>query len=125
MFSEQYPVRNLDLIVNGEVAWRLSDEKGRTDWTLEHTLAITGSAWIAARAHGDAGTDAHTNPVYVYIGDARPFNPESVRHIIARLEASMATITIPDVVRRLGELKEELRRRIEPRPGPAAPGAKP
>lgn len=107
--SPQYPVRYLELIVNGDVVERLFDAKGRSEWSLRHVLPIRESAWIAARAYGDAGTDAHTNPVYVYVGDARPFDADSARQIIARLEGSIATIPIPSIVGRMEELKQELR----------------
>ena len=106
--SPQYPVRYLDLIMNGEVVERRFAAEGRTEWVLRHHLPLRGSCWIAARAYGDAGTDAHTNPVYVYRGDARPFNATSARRIIARLDGSMATIPNSAIVTRLGELKAEL-----------------
>jgi hypothetical protein len=46
--------------------------------------------------------------VYVYVGDARPFNAASARQIIARLDGAMAAITLPDVVERMTALKQEL-----------------
>lgn len=106
--SPQYPVRYLDLIANGAVVERRYDELGRTDWSLRHVLPIRASTWITARAYNDAGTDAHTNPVYVYVGDARPFNADSARQIIARIDGSIARIRIPEIVARLEELKVEL-----------------
>ena len=87
--SPQYPVRYLDLIVNGEVVERRFAPEGRSEWSLRHLLSLRGSCWIAARTYADAGTDAHTNPVYVYVGDDRPFNAASVRQIITRLEGSL------------------------------------
>jgi hypothetical protein len=106
--SPQYPVRYLDLIVNGEIVERRFDPNGRTDWSLRHLLPLRGSCWIAARAHSDAGTDAHTNPIYVYRGQRHPFNPTSARRIIARLDGSMAAIPLPEVRARLEALKTEL-----------------
>ena len=108
MQSPQYPVRYLDLIVNGTVVERRFDPAGRSEWSLRHLLPLRGSSWIAARAYSDAGTDAHTNPVYVYVGDARPFNAASARQIIARLDGAMAAITLPDVLERMSALKQEL-----------------
>jgi hypothetical protein len=106
--SPQYPVRYLDLIVNGVVVERRFDPAGRSEWTLQHLLPLKGSSWIAARTYSDAGTDAHTNPVYVYFGDARPFNATSVRNIIARLDGSRAAIPLPEIVSRIDSLKHEL-----------------
>lgn len=110
--SAQYPVRYLDLIVNGEVVERRFAPEGRTEWTLTHLLPLRGSCWIAARTYADAGTDAHTNPVYVYRGDALPFDAASARRIIARLDGSMAAIALPSVVARIGALKVEVEKLI-------------
>jgi hypothetical protein len=94
--------------VNGAVVERRFDPAGRSEWTLRHLLPLRASSWIAARAYSDAGTDAHTNPVYVYVGDARPFNATSARQIIARLDGSRAAISLPEVVARIDALKQEL-----------------
>ena len=110
VFSPQYPVRHLDLIVNGQLVEQLSDEHGRAEWSLRKSIPVRGSMWLAARAHGDAGTDAHTNPVYVYVGGERPFNAESIARIIKRLDESIATVSVPEVVQRMKEIKEEVRR---------------
>jgi hypothetical protein len=113
--SPQYPVRYLELIVNGEVVERRFAPEGRSEWALRHLLPVRASSWIAARAYGDAGTDAHTNPVYVYVGDALPFNAASARQIIARLDGSAAAIPLPDVVARIETLKKELQNLIRDR----------
>ena len=101
--------------MNGTVVERRFDPNGRSEWSLRHLLPLRGSSWIAARTHGDAGTDAHTNPVYVYVGQARPFNAASARQIIARLDGSMAAIPNPEIVARLGALKQELNALIRDR----------
>jgi hypothetical protein len=110
VFSPQYPVTHVDLVVNGKRVETLADEGGRAEWTLRKTLPLRESAWIAARAYGGAGTDSHTNPVYVYVGDARPFDPESIGRIVKRLDESIAAVGVPKVVQRMKELREELRR---------------
>lgn len=106
--SPQYPVRYLDLIVNGEVVERRFAPEGRSEWVLQHRLTVRASSWIAARTHADAGTDAHTNPVYVYVGDTRPFQAASARAIIARLDGSIAAIPLPGVVAKLKALQADL-----------------
>ena len=110
--SPQHPVRYLDLIVNGEVVERRFDPQGRSEWSLRHLLPVSGSAWIAARTYADAGTEAHTNPVYVYRGDRYPFNATSARRIIARLDGSIAAIPIPEITQRLETLKAALNQMI-------------
>jgi hypothetical protein len=107
--SPQYPVKHVNLIVNGKVVEELSDDSGRAEWNLRKTILLRESAWIAARAYGDAGTDAHTNPVYAYFGDARPFNVDSVARIIRRLDDSIASVSVPEVVQRMKDLREEMR----------------
>lgn len=113
--SPQYPVRYLDLIVNGEVVERRFAPEGRSEWSLRHLLPVRTSSWIAARAHGDAGTEAHTNPVYVYVGDGLPFDAASARRIIARLDGSAATIPNRNIVARIEILKNELKNLIHGR----------
>lgn len=113
--SPQYPVRHLDLIANGRVIERRYSAEGRSEWSLRHVLPVRSSTWIAARTYNDAGTEAHTNPVYVYVGGRLPFDPNSARRIIARLDGSMAAIPLPEVVARLATLKEELQRLIRDR----------
>lgn len=113
VYSPQYPVRYLELIVNGEVMERRFEPQGRSEWALRYIMPVSKSCWIAARTYADAGTDAHTNPVYLYFGDKRPFSARSARQIIARLEGSMQTIGLPDVISRMNELREELRTLIK------------
>jgi hypothetical protein len=115
VYSPQHPVRQLDLIVNGQVVERRFDAAGRSEWSLGHLLPLRGSCWIAAHAHGDGGTEAHTNPVYVYVGDRHPFSATSARSILARLDGSIAAIPLPTIAARLNELKAELHRLIRDR----------
>lgn len=113
--SPQYPVRYLDLVVNGAVLERRFEPAGRSEWVLRHVLPIRGSTWIAAHAYNDAGTEAHTNPVYVYVGDTRPFNADSARQIIARLDGSIERSRVPEITARYEALKAELRSLIRDR----------
>jgi len=105
-------VRYLDLIVNGEVVERRFDAAGRSEWSLRHLLPVRASCWVAARAYSDAGTDAHTNPVYVYVGDQRPLVAKSARQIIARLEGSIESIRLPAIVSELERLKGEVQKLV-------------
>jgi hypothetical protein len=114
--STHYPTRYLELIANGAVVERRFEDKGRSEWSLRHILPVRGSTWIAARTYSDAGTDAHTNPVYVYVGDKLPFSANSARQILARIDGSIATVTLPDVVARFKALKLEVQNLIDGRP---------
>lgn len=110
--SAQYPVRTLELIVNGEVVERRFAPEGKSEWSLRHLLSVPASCWIAARVSGEPGTEAHTNPVYVYREGKVPFNAVSARQIITRLEGSMATITNREIVGRMETLKHGLEEMI-------------
>ncbi len=106
--SEIYPVRFLELIVNGWVVSRELFDEPKVAFQFQRSVQITESAWIAARTYAEAGTEAHTNPVYVYVGGRLPFNRDSARNIISRLDGSIETITNRDVVKRLKKYRGEL-----------------
>lgn len=113
--SPIYPVRYVELIVNGRVVNREMFQELQPTATLTQTLRIDKSCWIAARTYAEAGTDAHTNPVYFYVADKPPFNRDSGRHILARLDGSIESITNRDVIERLVKLKKELENKMEGR----------
>lgn len=106
--SEIYPVRFLELIVNGWVVSRELFDEPKVAFQFQRSVQITESVWIAARTYAEAGTEAHTNPVYVYVGSRLPFNRDSARNIISRLDGSIETITNADVVKRLKKSRREL-----------------
>ena len=97
VLSPLYPVRFVDLIWNGRVLSRKFDPNGRSRWEIFERLKVEESGWIAVRAHGNEGTESHTNPVYVYVGGKRPFDDDACGQILARLEASTRTITQPAI----------------------------
>jgi len=111
--SENYPVRYLELIVNGWVVARELAAEPRINLQLHHRLRIRESLWVTARAYAEAGTEAHTNPVYIYVGGKLPFNRDSARQILARLEGSLETIRTRDAIERLDALKKQLVRLID------------
>lgn len=106
--SPLYPVRYLELIVDGRVIERLYFDKLKENYRLYYKLNVSGSCWVAARTYAEAGTDAHTNPVYIYTGNKLPFNHDSSRQILARLDGSIEEVPNLDVVERLQFLKAEL-----------------
>jgi len=106
--SHVYPVRYLELIVNVRVIERELFAQPKFSWELQHRLRVRKSCWFAARSYAEAGTDVHTNPIYIYVGDKLPFNRDSARHIISSLEGSIESILNGDVVARLKSLKTQL-----------------
>ncbi len=78
--AESYaPMASLELIVNGDVATQVSTiGDGGSTASLDYTLAIDSSCWIALRATGPSHplvlggpVFAHTSPVYVTV-DTKP-----------------------------------------------------
>jgi hypothetical protein len=111
--SPVYPVRNAELIVDGQVVRKQQFDELKNSWQFHHRLRITKSCWIAARTYAEAGTEAHTNPVYVYVDNQLPFNRDCARHIIARLEGSIETIPNKKLTKRLLSLKKEIIKMLE------------
>ena len=108
--SPLYPVRYVDLIRNGRVVSRAFAADGRADWELSRRIEASSSGWVAVRAYSDAGTEAHTNPVYVYLDGKLPFDDDACGQILARLDASIRTIPEESLVERVRELRDRLAR---------------
>ncbi len=106
--SPLYPVRHVEVISNGRTVSRRFSPDGRASWAFEESLPIGAAGWIAARAYGDAGIEAHTNPVYVFLKGKRPFDPDACDQILARLAGSLRSIDNPRVKKRLRDLKGKL-----------------
>jgi hypothetical protein len=106
--SHIYPVRYVELIVNGRIVEQEIFAQLKRSGQWQFKLPVHKSCWVAARTYAEAGTEAHTNPVYIYIGHQRPFNRDSARNIIARLDGSIESIPNPEIVGQLLELQEQL-----------------
>jgi hypothetical protein len=61
-------LRRLELVVHGEVVAMASAATGSERLVLEHALTPAAGLWLAIRAYGEAGTRAHSAPVYVRFG---------------------------------------------------------
>ena len=93
--SPLHPVRYVEVVQDGNVVERQFNSDERTTWEFVSKLPVRKSGWIAARAYGDAGTEAHTNPIYLFLNGKRPFSKDACDQILARLAGSIRTI--PDV----------------------------
>ena len=125
--SPLYPVRYVDVIRNGHVVSKKFAPEGRTQWNFTDRLNIQKSGWVAVRAYGDAGTESHTNPVYIYMGGKLPFDDDASGQILARLDGSIRTIPNAEIVEQLKEIKQRLVSYRETRDGrglalPSVPG---
>lgn len=108
--SPLYPVRYVDLIQNGRVVYRDFATEGRSFWELSRRIEASSSGWVAVRAYADAGTEAHTNPVYVYIDGKLPFDDDACGQILARLDSSLRAIPAESVRARVRNLRDHLAR---------------
>ena len=106
--SPLYPVRYIDLIQNGRVVARNFASEGKTNWELSHRIEAISSGWVAARAHSDAGTEAHTNPVYIYLDEKLPFDDDACGQVLARLDSSLHTISEKSVVKAIRTTRNQL-----------------
>ncbi len=125
--SPHSPVRYVDVIRNGHVVSKKFAPEGRTQWSFTDRLNIQKSGWVAVRAYGDAGTESHTNPVYIYMGGKLPFDDDASGQILARLDGSIRTIPNAEIVEQLKEIKQRLVSYRETRDGrglalPSVPG---
>ena len=94
---EVTPVRQLDLITNGEVLHsveltHLAPENGW--YVVEKEITLTESRWIAARAWsvtpgGQPDPESHTNPVYFYAQNRRPWRRDSVDAWVNRIDGQI------------------------------------
>ena len=108
--SPLYPVRYVDLIQNGRVVYRDFAAEGRSHWELSRRIEASSSGWVAVRAYSDGGTEAHTNPVYVYLDGKLPFDDDACGQILARLDSSLRAIPAESVLARVRNLRDRLAR---------------
>tara|TARA_Y100001934_G_scaffold270920_1_gene356604 strand:+ start:5685 stop:7412 length:1728 start_codon:yes stop_codon:yes gene_type:complete len=95
-FSQATPINHIDLIVNGKVnkVLRFAPVQGR--WMeARKNLELEESSWIAASAYslaksGSPDAESHTNPVYVYLGDRKPYVEEDLDWWLEQLDTRIA-----------------------------------
>jgi len=88
------PMGKLELIVNGKVAAEATPSPGGKEVTLDQTLTVAESSWIAARVTGeghrlvvnDPAVFAHTSPVYCRVGGRRIAFAEDARLVVAWID---------------------------------------
>jgi len=109
VLSPLHPVRYVEIIQDGRVVERKFSPEGRGWWELVETLPVSRSGWVAARTYGDAGTDAHTNPVYLFLDGKRPYSQDACDQILARLAGSIRTIPNLEIRHDLEKIADRLR----------------
>ena len=94
---EVTPVRQLELLVNGVAVRRVDippDAAHQQWYELSHQLPIKESCWVAARAWsttagGRPDAESHTNPVYIYVGNRRPYSQKSLDEWLKRIDGQI------------------------------------
>ncbi len=100
------PIHELQLVVNGQVVERVSQEKGTGRLLLRSKIRLMGSAWVAARCvsrlvvwHGwPINVAAHTSPVYIVVAEQEIFNPSDATYMLTLLDGGLTyldTLSIP------------------------------
>ncbi len=97
--SHVAPVQVVQIIAAGKVVakQKVAPEEAQGHWiNLERTIELRESSWIAARALGVARSgapdaEAHTNPVYVDMGEKAPYNRDALDRLIGHLDQQMAS----------------------------------
>lgn len=92
--GEVVPIQHVQCIVGGKIRkqWEVPQEEQLGRWfTVEETMEIDASTWIAARAFSLAPTgspdgESHTNPVHVTIDGKRPFDHASIDWLVKRID---------------------------------------
>lgn len=116
------PIARVELIVNGQVRNQMTvpREAGLGNWLeLEDAIDLDRSSWVAARAYAagptsKAAAEAHTNPVYVYVGGKAPYNEADLAWLTARLDDQIAAVNKrqfaekPDVLEYFQQSKVQL-----------------
>src|SRR5262249_59585944 len=82
---------------NGRTVKTMAVAEGAQSGTwieMEAPIEVGESSWIAARASsrtplGDPNSEAHTNPVYVYLDGKAPFHRDDLDRLVEKLDGQM------------------------------------
>ena len=113
--AEISPIQYVQIIVNGNprTIWSATDEDTIAigKWReIEVEVEISEPSWIAARAFSISPTgrpdgEAHTNPLWVYLNNERPFDKESRDWLLDKLDGRISALKL----RKFAEQPEALR----------------
>jgi len=109
------PMREAKLIVNGRVH-RTYRNQSATEWEIRDRIDLPHSAWLALHVMSDSTgigdeeilLQAHTNPVYVIIGERPVGNPEALQSALDNLEAQRNYFASKELVFKLEANRQKL-----------------
>lgn len=99
-----FPVSEVEIIVDGNVAARLPVPEGTGTFRFAHDLRVTSDAWVAVRCFGSNGARhhdtwdrfvfAHTSPVYVTTrGEYHRFDEGTLQHMLRIVDGARRYVT--------------------------------
>ncbi|MFO0945688.1 MAG: CehA/McbA family metallohydrolase [Planctomycetota bacterium] len=92
--GEVVPIQHVQCVIGGRVfkQWDIpaAEQLGRWFETTQ-SVPIDGPTWIAARAYslspsGSPDGESHTNPIQVLVDGNRPFDKESIKWLVKRID---------------------------------------
>lgn len=89
---ERFLPTALEIVANGEVIHRIENENRDAELRVEMEWDADYGAWIAIRAFGDDGSQAHTTPVYATRPGFRFWKIDEAEQLIERRMASLNDI---------------------------------
>jgi hypothetical protein len=97
--SSQFPLDRMEVLYNGQVVAATKPAKAGLSTTLDKTLRLDRSGWLALRSSGPAVTDvkgelvyAHTSPVYVIVAGKPAASAKDARYFLAWIDRLWETV---------------------------------
>ncbi len=92
------PFDAIDIVLNGQVIASARADRNHLSATIESTITINESSWLAARCYGRGklhthySTDigAHTSPIYVMVGKQRQRSTVDASYLLTLVEGGAA-----------------------------------
>ena len=89
----------VELVIHGDVAATAVSEEGSESLSLNNSLTVDESCWVALRAYGKNGGLAHSAPVYVSVDGVKEFwNTAAVPALVEKYKNRIKTMlnALPD-----------------------------
>ena len=89
----------VELVIHGDVAATAVSEEGSESLSLNNSLTVDESCWVALRAYGKNGGLAHSAPVYVSVDGVKEFwNTAAVPALVEKYKNRIKTLlnALPD-----------------------------
>lgn len=119
MATAQFPLKSVEIIVNGEVIKSVDLLKDAGKVELSESIPITRSGWIALRATGDGHRDhplgsqyAHTSPIYIQVGEHAAGSAQDAAYFLKWIDRIELAVRLRDRIPSK-ELQQHVRDQLE------------